>query len=131
MCQKNKSQIIQMICDRMSTMRALPEKQVAITGPKLKPIVMGAGSIQTEVPHEEADVLIAYHAIQEASTGNTSITDISDDTDVLLILAHHRYHKTNRIPEDTVIVMDTCSRSNTVSSVVQANINIMPNIVSA
>ena len=62
----NKLQVIKMIVDRLSIMEPLKEKKVITTGPDLQPVCMGVGPLQTAVHHEEADVLVAYHLLQEA-----------------------------------------------------------------
>ena len=71
-------------------MQPPPKTNVAITGPDPYPIIMESGLLQ-EPPlhHEEANVLIAFHVINESSLGQRNIRVVCDDTDVLIILAHH------------------------------------------
>ena len=82
-----------------------PDTRLIVTGPDPRPIHLGAGCQQTAVHHEEADVLIAYHMIQEAVAGVKFIKVLSDDTDVLFILAHHLHSRTNDIPEYVVLTV--------------------------
>ena len=50
---------------------------------------VGISKLQTSITHEEADVIMAYHMVQEATAGHSPIRVVYDDTDVLLILVHH------------------------------------------
>ena len=61
--------------------------------------------------------MIAYHLIQEAANGKKSIKMILDDTDVLIILAHHLYFRTNGLPDDIGLTMKSCTSSTSVISV--------------
>ena len=128
----NKQQIIQLIVNRMSGMEKPPGTRLIVNGPDPRPIHVGKGCQQTAVHHEEADVLMAYHMIQEAVTGEKFIRVLSDDTDVLVILAHHLHSRTNDIPEDVVLTMASCSASTSVicvNEVVRAHSEILPNLL--
>ena len=72
-----------MIVRRIETFQPSPGQRVIVTGPDPHPIVVGVGPRDQPVDHEEADVLIAYHMLQEAKIGQTTIKVVSDDTDVL------------------------------------------------
>lgn len=123
-----------MIVDRLSAMEPPEGKQIIITGTDLHPVCKGVGPLQTAVHHEETDVLMAYHMIQEATNGHKSIRVVSDDTDVLVILAHHLYSRTNGLPEDLVLTMETCTSSKPVidvGEIVRIHKNIMPNLLCA
>ena len=52
---------------------------------------------QPAITHEEADVLVVHYMIKEAARGHSLIKVVSDDTDVLVLLAHHLYFRTNDI----------------------------------
>ena len=69
------------------------EKRVA--GPEPHPIQVGISEWQTSIIHEEPDVIMVYHMIQEATAGHSPISVVSDDTDVLLILVHHLHTHTD------------------------------------
>ena len=83
----NKEQVIQVIVDRMSALQPSPDERIIVTGPDLRPFHIGVGSLDTAIVHEEADVLMAFHMIEEAKTGQPAIKVVSDDTDVLVTLA--------------------------------------------
>ena len=46
-----------------------PDTRLIVTGPDPRSIHLGTGCQQAAVHHEEADVLIAYHMIQEPVPG--------------------------------------------------------------
>ena len=50
------------------------EKCVVVTGPASHPIQVGIGEWQTPITHEEADVIMACHMIQEATMGHSPIS---------------------------------------------------------
>ena len=56
---------------------------VVVTGPDPYPIHMGSGLKQAALHHQEADVLMVYHAILESSNGHKNTRVVSDDTGVL------------------------------------------------
>lgn len=130
----NKEQIIRMIVDRISNMPSVPDKQIIITGPDPQLIQIGGGPQETAVFHEEADVLMAYHMIHEATAGQQSIKVVSEDTDVLIILAHHLYAETNGLPPNISLCMESCSESHSlinINEVIRVHRDIMPNILAA
>ncbi|KAL8616218.1 hypothetical protein ACOMHN_058335 [Nucella lapillus] len=90
----NKKQLIQLIVDRLCAMQPPLGTDVIITGSDPQPVHMGSGLKEPPLHHEEADVLMACHIINEASSGHTTIKVISDDTGVLVILAHHMHKQT-------------------------------------
>jgi hypothetical protein len=72
-----------MIVDRLCSVQVPTGKRVIITGPEPYP---GVGKWQTPVTHEEADVFMAYHMIQETAAGHSPIRVVCDDTDVLILV---------------------------------------------
>ena len=66
-----------MIVLRLSSMQPPERTDIIITGQYPCPIQMGTGMHQTLVYHEEADVLVAYHAFHEAASGG-SVKVVSD-----------------------------------------------------
>ncbi len=77
-----------MIVDKLCSAQIPHGKRVVITGPEPHPVQVGISEWQTSITHEEADVIMAYHMVQEATAGHSPIRVVSDDTDVLLILVH-------------------------------------------
>jgi len=71
------------------------EKDVVITGPEPHQHKFGTDEWQTPITHEEADVIMVYHMIQEAAVGHSPISIVSDGMDVLLILVHHLHAHAN------------------------------------
>ena len=67
------------------------------TGLDPHPVEVGIGPTDVALSHEEADVLMVYHMIQETSNGHKTIKVVSDDTDMLLFLAHHQHAHTGNI----------------------------------
>ena len=99
-----------------------------IAGPDARPIDVGNGYRDYVLTHKEADVLMTYHMIQEALAGHTSIRIASDDTDVLTILAHHLYERTNNLPNTVHVSMESCIRNRAVidvNEVVKTHIKIL------
>ena len=48
----------------------VPEgKQIIVTGPDPHPVEVGIGPTNLPITHEEADVLMAYHMMEEISNG--------------------------------------------------------------
>ena len=66
--------------------------------------------------HEETDVLMVCHAIKEASVGQR-IKVVSDDTDVLVIMAHHYFNNTKGLAD-----FDTFTFESTDSPASQINV---------
>ena len=84
--------------------------------------------------HEEADVIMAYHMIQEAAAGHSPISVVSDDTDVLLTLVHHLHAHANSWSQSIQVMMEGCSRSHAiidVNKVVQQHDAIIPILLGA
>jgi hypothetical protein len=130
----NKKQLIELIVDRLCAMQHPVGTDVVITGPDPQPVHMGSGLKETSLDHEEADVLMACHVINEASSGHTNIKVISDDTDVLIILAHHLHKQTHGLSNNVVLCMESCSAGHNVISVngvISSHQNIMPNLLAA
>ena len=94
----NKEQLIQMIIHRLYSMQPPPATDVVITGPDPHPIHICSGLQQAPLYHKEADVLMAFHVINDFSLGQRNIRVVSDDTDVLIILVYHLYMKTKGLP---------------------------------
>ena len=130
----NKKQVIQMIFNRLCSVQVPRGKSVVITGPEPQPVQVGIGEWQTAITHEEADVIMAYHMIQEAAAKHSRIRVISDDTDVLLIFAHHLHAHTNNLPHTIQVTMEECSESHAiidVNEVVKHPAAVIPNILGA
>ena len=72
--------------------------------------------------------------IQEAAAGHSPIRVISDDTDVLLIFAHHLHAHTNNLPHTVQVPMEECSGSHAiidVNEVVKHHAAVIPNLLGA
>src|SRR6267154_46202 len=104
----NKEQVIKFIVNRLCLMLVPTGQKIIVTGADRFPIEIGTGPQQTPVTHEEADVTMAYHMIQEAAKGKSHIKVVSDDTDVLYILAH-LHERTGGMHEETELTMEACS----------------------
>ena len=130
----NKEQIIKLIVEKLRLQQVPEGKKVIVTGPEASPIDIGTGVQEKPVTHEEADVLLAYHMINEAVAGHSPIKVVSDDTDVLVILAHHMYMHTNNMPDAIEVFMESCSGNSSVidvNKVVEKHSKVMPNILAA
>jgi len=130
----NKKQVIQMIVNRLCAFQIPYEKRVVVTGPGPHPIQVGIGEWQTSITHEEADVIMTYHMIQEATMGHSPISMVSDDMDVLLILVHHLHALANSWSQSIQVMMEGCSRSHAiidVNKLVQHHDVIIPNLLGA
>ena len=132
----NKKQLIKLIVDRLCEMQPPLDTDVVITGPDPQPVHMGSGLKEPPLHHEEADVLMAFHVINEASSGHTAIKVISDDTDVLVILAHHIHKQTGALSGDLALFVESCSSGPghnviSVNDVVRKHQKIMPNLLAA
>ncbi|XP_042233703.1 zinc finger protein Xfin-like isoform X2 [Homarus americanus] len=130
----DKKRIISLIVKQLCSIQVPRGKQVIVTGPDAHPIQVGIGPQQTAVTHEEADVIMAYHMLQEAAAGHSPIRIVCDDTDVFLILAHHLHARTNNIPHTVQVSMESCTRGHAVVSineVVKKHSSIIPNILAA
>ena len=130
----NKVQIIKLIVDQLCLIQIADGKQVIITGPDPHPIEVSTGVQRSPVTHEEANVLIVYHMIQEAVAGHSPIKVVCDDTDVLLILAHHLHANTNNMSHTVKLFMESCSKNRAiidVNEVVKKHSKIMPNLLGA
>ena len=121
-----------MIVRRIETFQPSPGQRVIVTGPDPHPIVVGVGPRDQPVDHEEADVLIAYHMLQEAKIGQTTIKVVSDDTDVLIILAHH-LHTQPQTRKYVSLSMESTSSGSVVNvnGVVKTHKAILPNLLAA
>ena len=128
---ENKVQLIEMIVRRLSSMQPPERTEVIITGQEPCPIQMGTGMHQNPVYHEEADVLVAYHAFNEAASGR-SVKVVSDDTDVLVILSHHLY-KSAGLLDRMKLSLESCSTANLIdiNEVVSINKKVMPSLLAA
>lgn len=117
-----------MIVRRIETFQPSPGQRVIVTGPDPHPIVVGVGPRDQPVDHEEADVLIAYHMLQEAKIGQTTIKVVSDDTDVLIILAQQPQTR-----KYVSLSMESTSSGSVVNvnGVVKTHKAILPNLLAA
>ena len=97
------------------------------------PVQVGIDEWQTPITHEEADVIMAYHMIQEAVAGYFPISIVSDDTDVLLILLHHLHTHVNNLPHRIQVAMERCSGSHAIIDVIVAEQHhaVIPNLLGA
>lgn len=130
----NKLQIIKLIVDQLCSTHVPDGKRMIVTGPEPHHIDVGTEVMQESVTHGEADVLMAYHLINEAVDGYSPIKVASDDTDVLVILAHHLYTGTNDMPPSVKLIMEPCSINRAVidvNEVVKAHAKIMSNLMAA
>jgi len=93
-----------MIVDDLVTTDVAEGKTIIVTGPDPQLTDIHSGLKLTPVKHEETDILIAYHAINEAVAGCTPIIIMSDDTDVLVIMADRLHAKTNNMPSTVQIL---------------------------
>ena len=111
-----------------------PGNQVIITGPDPRPIGIGVGPRQTEITHEEADVIMTHHMIDEALRGHSRIQVVSDNTDVFFLLSDHQHMRTNNISEDSQVSMEAVSGSRAViniNDVVEKHSEMIPNTLGA
>ena len=128
----NKVQIIGMIVNALRAVKVPEGKKIITTGPDPRPIDLGSDAQLPPLTHEEADVLMAHHTINEALAGHSSIKVVSDDTDVLVILAHHLHAKTNNMPSTVQLYMESCTKNRTVihiNEVVKKHAKVMPNLL--
>ena len=113
----NKQQIIELIKNQMSS-QPIPEgKQVILTGQNPCPIEVKVWTQQPTITQEEADVLVAHYMIKEATRGHSLIKVVSDDTDVLVLLAHHLCFRTNYISNSVHVIMEASIRNHSVMDV--------------
>ena len=90
--------------------------------------------IGKSITHEEADVIMAYHMVQEATAGHSPIRGVSDDTDVLLTLTHHLHAHVNSLPHSIQVTMAGCSGAHAiidVNEIVQQHSTVIPNLLGA
>ena len=102
----NKEQLIRLLVKHLCKLIVPPGKRLVITGPDPHPIEVGVGALPTAITHEEADIIMVYHMIEESVGGHSPIRVVSDDTDVLLILAHHLQARTNNLPATVKVTME-------------------------
>ena len=79
---------------------------------------------------------MVYQVVQEARLGNSPITVISEDTDVLVILLHHVYAGTGNISSDIKVRMESFSRGRAVVGINNTvkqygNVGLIPNLLAA
>ena len=124
-----------MIVHRLGSIHAPSNTDVVITGPDLYPIHIGSGRLQESPLHHEADVLIAFHVINETSLGQRNIRVACDDTDVLGILAHHLYvyMQTKGLSHISLSIKSCTSRHSIISvnDVVNKYATILPSLLTA
>ena len=77
------------------------------------------GEWQTPITHEEVDVIMAYHMIQEAAAGYFPISVVTDDTDLLLVLAHYLHTHVNNLPHSIQVTMEGYSGSHAIIDVIE------------
>ena len=130
----NKEQLIRLLVKHLCKLIVPPGKRLVITGPDTHPIEVGVGALPTAITHEEADIIMVYHMIEESVGGHSPIRVVSDDTDVLLILAHHLQARTNNLPATVKVTMEACSGRHTVidlNAIVQQHADVIPNLLAA
>ena len=85
--------------------------RLIVTGPEPVPIEVGKGKWCCDVTHEEADVSIVHIVILEATPSPDShIRVVCNDTDVLVLLAHHMH----MLHLSATITMEECIGSRSV-----------------
>ena len=70
--------------------------------------------------------------LYEAVGGHPPVKIVSDNTDVLVILAHHLHAQTKGMPNDVQFFMESCNRNRAfinVNEVVKKHAKIMPNLL--
>ena len=121
-----------MIVDRLGLVQIPHGKCGVITGPEPHPVQVGIGEWLTPITHEEADVIMAYHMIQEAAMGHFPISMISDGIDVLLILVDHLHTHVYSFPHSIHVTVEGCSGSHTIidiNEVAQQHDALIPNFL--
>ncbi len=103
----NKEQLIRLLVKHLCKLIAPNGKRLVVTGPDPHPIV---GVLPRAITHEEANIIMVYHMIEESVGWRSPIRIVSDDTGVLIILAHHLQARTNNLPATVKITMAACSR---------------------
>ena len=130
----NKKQVIALICDRLNGTSFPKDQKVIVTGLNPQPIELGLGPQIIELRHEEADVSIVYHLLHEASQGNSPITVLSEDTDVLVLLLHHVHALNCNLPSTIEVRMQSLSSGRSIIDVnktIQQHAAIIPNLLAA
>ena len=90
----NKVQIIDLLCDALVDrfQKVATDRELVITGSNPVPYSIQKGKLlrrtDLKVTHEEADVIIAHHAVHIARQTQNTINVICDDTDVFVLLVH-------------------------------------------
>ena len=89
-----------------------------VTGPDPHPIEVGVEVLPRVITHEDADIIMVYHMIEESVEGRSHILIVSDDTDVLIIITHQLQPRTNNMPATVTVMMEACSGRKTVMDVI-------------
>ena len=130
----NKEQLIWLLVKHLCNLIVPFGKRLVVTGPDAHPIEVGVGALPRAITHEEADIIMVYHMIEESVGGHSSIRVVSDDTYVLLIFAHHLQARTNNLPATVKVTMEACSGRHTVidvNAIVQQHSAVVPNLLAA
>ena len=93
-------------------------KRLVVTGPDPHPIEVGVEVLPRAITHEDADIIMVYHMIEESVEGRSHIWIVSDDTDVLIIITHQLQARTNNMPATVNVMMEACSGRKTVMDVI-------------
>ena len=132
---ENKVQIIKLVVEALCAGPTPLGQRLVVTASDSHPIEVGVGPQEIAVTHEEADVVMAYHIVREAQAGLSPIKVISDDNDVLVILAHHLQVLIGFMNSRPILLtMELCSGGCAViyiNSVIINNASIMKNLLAA
>ena len=107
---------------------------LVITGEDQVPFQIVAGVVsrpeELRSGHEEADIIIAMHAIHFSKSGVSPISVLSEDTDVLVLLMHY-YHFENLCADIRMEHLEKSLKIISVQMSVQKNLNIINTILPA
>ena len=127
----NKAQLIQLLVASLQEIEVDDRHRLIVTGPEPAPVEVGKAKWSCDMTHEEADVSMVHIVIREATAApDNHIRVVSDDTDVLVLLAHH-VHAAHLSAD---IAMEECSGNRSVISindVVRKHKGIMDNLLAA
>ncbi|MEL7308361.1 MAG: hypothetical protein AAGK05_11175 [Pseudomonadota bacterium] len=135
---ENKKQLIEIICNELKGdicfHREIQGHKLIITSQEETPIEIRNGEILTRydmtTSHEEADIIIAQQMLLAAKESPASITIISDDTDVFVLILH--YYQTEGL--SCAVLMESPVRDRAIVDIgmtVAKHIDIIPELLAA